>query len=173
MENYIKSILGENFEIIKIIDYKEDVFIFFEEKSFSNPYNDERKRVISNLGPLKINKSSKKYSYTNIVEFIEEYGNNEIFFPKENNIIVDWYKVVNDIKLRKYVNWEDFDLLLEYENLQLNSFDIYSINKRDFVEIEVKGVEANKCLISFLNTINANYIEKSHHHYIVNLILPS
>lgn len=171
MENLINQILGKDFEIIRKVEYNEFIFIFFKPKGYSNPYKDERLNLISNQGPLKINKKTKEYEFTHIYEFYSEYADNKIIFPNKKEVDLNWEEVVYNIKMRKHFNWEDFDLLLKHNNIPLDNFDIYSLNSRDTVEIEIKSDEAIDCLLKFLSEVEARYIKKSHNHFLIDLDL--
>lgn len=171
MEDFINQILGDDTEIIRTVDFNDLTFVFFQPKGYSNPYKDERLNLVSSQGPLKINKKTNQYEFTHIVEFFLEYGDNEVIFPRQEAIVPDWNEIVNNIKMRNNFNWDDFQLLLEHHNLPLDSFDMYSINSRNTVEIEIKGDEAIDCLEQFLNELEAIYIKKSHNHFLINLYL--
>lgn len=171
MEDLIKTILGDTFEIAKRIDLDDSIFIFFREKGYNNPFNDERLNLISGQGPLKINKKTEEYEFTSAYDFYSKYGDNELFFPKENKISVEWDKVLSNIKNRKYINVDDFILLLEHCNLPIDSFDIYSKLPPKIYDIEVKNDDAIAYLIDFLKNVKANYQEKSSNHFVINLEL--
>lgn len=171
MEDLIDKILGDDFEILRRVDFNDLIFIFFQEKGYSNPYNDERLNLISGQGPLKINKKTKEYEFTNVYDFYSEYGDNKLIFPNEKDTVLDWDEVICNLKMRKYFNWEDFDLLLKHNGLPLESFDIYSLNSRHTVEIEIKSDDAINYLIQFLDEVKANYIKKSKNHFLIDLNL--
>lgn len=171
MEDLINRILGDTFEIIRRIELNDSIFIFFHEKAYNNPFNDERLNLISGQGPLKINKKTKEYEFTNVYDFYSEYGDNELFFPKQNKISDDWDKVLLNIKNRKHINVEDFMLLLEHNNLPVDTFDIYSKIPPKIYDIEVKSDNAIKCLVEFLINVKANYEKKSSNHFVINLNL--
>lgn len=171
MEDFINEILGDDLEIVKKVNFNDFIFIFFQPKGYSNPYKDERLNLVSSSGPLKINIKTKEYEFTHIYEFYSEYGDNEIIFPKEEEIALDWDEVLYNIKMRERFNSEDFFLLLKNYNLPLDSFDIYSINSRDTIEIEIKHDEAVDYLIEFLDKNNGNYIKKYTNHFLIQLDL--
>ncbi|MEA9414467.1 MULTISPECIES: hypothetical protein [unclassified Flavobacterium] len=171
MDDLIEKILGEDFEILRRVDFNDLIFIFFQERGYSNPYNDERLNLISGRGPLKINKKTKEYEFTNVYEFYSEYGDNELICPKENKTVVDWDKVLSNIKNRKHINVDDFILLLEHNNLSIDTFDIYSKKPPEIYDIEVKSDDDASFLVEFLKLVNANYLKKSNNHFVINLNL--
>nr|WP_199001004.1 hypothetical protein [Flavobacterium sp. ASV13] len=171
MEDFINEILGDDTEIFRTVDFDDFTFVFYRPKGYSNPYKDEKLNLVSSYGPLKINKKTNEHEFTNIVEFFLEYGDNKVIFPNQEKSAPDWNEVIYNIKMRNNFNWEDFQLLLEHYNLPLDSFDMYSINSRDTVEIEIKHEEVIHYLEQFLNELEAIYIKKSHNHFLINLYL--
>jgi|SRR6218665_1133889 len=156
MNDYIESVLGQELEIVRIVDYDGFCYVFYKPKSFSNPYKDERLNIISSHGPLKINKISKDYQFTNAYEFLNEFGDNKLFFPLDP-IKPNLDNVIKNITLRKRINWDDFDLLLETNQIPSQMADMYSINKRDIIEMDVENEFVKDCIIYFLNLAGARY----------------
>ncbi|WP_316634378.1 hypothetical protein [uncultured Flavobacterium sp.] len=169
MEDLINKILGNDFEIIRQVESGDSIFIFFHEKGYSNPFNDEMLNLVSGRGPLKINKKTREYEFTNVYDFYSEYGDNELFFPKQSNIPINWDIVISNIRNRKRINVDDFILLLEHNNLSLDSFDIYSMKPPEIYDIEIKNDRAIIFLVDFLNEVNANYTIKNNNHFVIKL----
>ena len=173
VEEIVKRELGNNFKVSRIVDIKNFLFVFYEVSDFSNPYNDERLSIASGAGPLRINKETLDYEITSLIEFLFEYGDNKLFFPKKSN--VTFKKSIENILKRGRMNWEDFYLILGHFGLDFNEYDIYSINSIDNVYIKVRSDYAFNILIDFLKKLNADYEIDSNekNKLFVSLVLPS
>lgn len=153
----IKKVFGSSFEVTKAVDFQDYLYVFSQDSNCNNPYNDERLQIIGGYGPLKINKKTFDYEITDLIDFYFEHGDNELFFPNEEEEIINFEKVKEDILMRKRINWDDFVEVFKNSNLDLNELDLHSIGSIDEVYIQVKTELAYNVLIDFLKELKAKY----------------
>jgi len=127
----IQNYIGKDYVVTKIIEDENELFAFYVSKEFEKSGGNDRYALIG-VGPLYFNKKTLEKRLLGAMEFHEEFGDRKIIQEniELNETEQNLDQIIENIKKRKHINGDEFELIMNSLNIDLYRVMIYS---NDFV----------------------------------------
>ena len=144
----IQNYIGVDYVVTKIIEDDNDLFAFYVSKEFEESGGNDKYALIG-IGPFYLNKKNSEKRLLGAMEFHEEFSDRKIITDNTDleEVAPNLDQIIERIRIRKHINGDEFELIMNYLNIDLYQI---SISSDDFVNETIESPNSDD-IIKFIN----------------------
>lgn len=133
----IQQHLGADYVVTQIIEDENELFAFYVSKKFHDTNGNDNYALIG-VGPFYFNKKTNEKKLLGAFEFHEEYFDRKLIQDniQSEDIKPDLNEVIENIKQRKHINDDEFEIIMTSLNIDMYSV---TISSDDFIHETIES----------------------------------